>query len=337
MHVSEIAGFLNATFIGEDRQIEGVSTLDNAKPSDITFLANSKYTDKALHTEAGAIIVKGRLPNEHVSQIITDNPYLAFARVVRLFVPEKSLDAGISDAAFVHPDAIINKSAAIYPFVYVGKHAKVGDRCVIYPHCYVGEGVVIGQGTVLYPNVVVYDGCEIGKRCIIHSGVVIGSDGFGFAWDGQRHFKVPQVGKVIIEDEVEIGSNCTIDRAALAETRIGTDVKMDNLVQVGHNVVIGEHTIIVSQTGIAGSARIGRNVILAGQCGVGGHIKVGDNSIAGARTGIAKDVKPGMVISGYPAMDHKKWLRVQNVYKDLPEMLKRLNDLEKRIDKIDKH
>jgi len=214
MHVSEIAGFLNATFIGEDRQIEGVSTLDDAKPSDITFLANPKYTDKALHTEAGAIIVKGRLPN-----------------VVRLFVPEKTLDAGISDAAFVHPDAIINESAAIYPFVYVGKHAKVGDRCVIYPQCYIGEGVVIGQGTVLYPNVVVYDGCEIGKGCIIHSGVVIGSDGFGFAWDGQRHFKVPQVGKVIIEDEVEIGSNCTIDRAALTETRIGTDVKMDNLVR----------------------------------------------------------------------------------------------------------
>ncbi len=337
MHVSEIAAFLSANFIGEDREIRGVSTLDDAGPSDLSFLANPHYTEKALHTRAGAIITKGRLSCDNTSQIITDNPYLAFARVVRLFVPEKEFKPGVSDAAFIHPDAVIDESATIFPFVYVGKNARIGDKCVIFPHCYIGEDVVVSSETVIYPGVVVYDGCEIGKRCIIHSGVIIGSDGFGFSWDGKRHLKVPQVGKVVIENDVEIGSNCTIDRAALAETRIGTDVKMDNLVQIGHNVVVGEHTIIVSQTGIAGSAKIGKNVILAGQCGVGGHIKVGDHSIAGARAGIAKDVKPGMVISGYPAMEHKRWLRVQNVYKNLPEILKRLNDLEKRMDKIDKH
>jgi len=336
MLVSDIARYLGASFSGEDREITGVSTLDDAGRADITFLANPRYKKKVDSTSAGAIVLKEQLPAGHMSQIISENPYLAFAHVVKLLSPARGYKQGISGSAYVHPEAFIDKTATIYPLAYVGKKAKLGKGCVIYPHCYIGDDVAIGSDSILYPGAAIYDGCEIGKRCIIHAGVVIGSDGFGFVWDGERHFKVPQVGRVIVEDDVEIGSNCTIDRAALTTTRIGTDVKMDNLVQIGHNVTIGDHSIIVAQTGIAGSAHIGKAVTLAGQCGVAGHISVGDHCVCGARAGIAKDVPSGKVVSGYPAMDHKKWLRVQNVYKDLPEMLKMLNELEKRLEKIEK-
>jgi len=330
MRLSELISLLGGTLKGDNREITGASTLEESTRSDITFLANKKYRGKVKDTGAAAVIVREEL-DLPIAQIITADPYLYFAKVLTMLSPGKPVIPGISEEAFIHPEATVHAGACIYPHVYIGARATIAEECVIYPGCFIGEGVAVGERTVLHPNVVVYDGCSIGSECIMHSGVVIGSDGFGFAWDGTRHYKVPQRGNVIIGNNVEIGSNCTIDRAALTSTRIGSDVKMDNLVQVGHNVVVGDHTILVAQTGISGSARIGKGVVLAGQCGVAGHVSVGDGCIAAGRTGISSDVEPGRVISGFPAMDHRHWLRVQAVYKDLPELLKRIRELERKV------
>jgi UDP-3-O-[3-hydroxymyristoyl] glucosamine N-acyltransferase len=335
MLLTRLVEILGGSLKGSDREITGASTLEESMPGDITFLANKKYKDKVQDTRADAVIVGEEL-DIPIPQIITENPYLYFARVLNTLSPEKPVTPGISKQAYIHPDAEVHEGACIYPHVYVGPRARIFDRCVIYPGCFIGEGVTIGDHTVLYPNVVVYDGCTVGRHCIMHAGVVIGSDGFGFVWDGSQHVKVPQRGTVIIGNHVEIGSNCTIDRAALTSTRIGSDVKMDNLVQIGHNVIVGDHSIIVAQTGISGSAHIGKGVVLAGQCGIAGHISIGDRVTAAARTGIASDVPPGKVISGFPAMDHKHWLRVQAVYKDLPELLKRVRELERKVQSLAK-
>jgi UDP-3-O-[3-hydroxymyristoyl] glucosamine N-acyltransferase len=335
MLLSEIAQHLGGVLIGQDLDISGASTIEEATTSDITFLANPKYKDKVKDTSAGAIIVSEEL-DTHLSQIIVDNSYLRFAAAVNLLYPEKHHACVISEQAFVHPDAHVDETACIYPHVYIGRNAHVSQGCVIYPGCFIGDEASIGDATTLYPNVVVYDGCILGTHCTIHAGVVIGSDGFGFVWDGEKHFKIPQKGIVTIGDHVEIGSNCTIDRAALTSTRIGSDVKMDNLVQIGHNVTIGDHTIIVAQSGVAGSARIGRSVILAAQSGVAGHITVGDGCTAAGRAGVASDLAPGKIVSGFPAMDHRQWLRAQKVYKDLPDLLKRVRNLERRLDACDK-
>ncbi len=325
MLLSEIAKLLGVAFAGRNVDITGVSTVEEA----------TKYTEKAMATKAGAIIVKQTL-NIDAPQIVIDNPSLAFAKVVKALCPAKEHNPGVSRAAYVDALAEIDTTATVYPHVYIGKKAKIGPHCIVYPGCFVGDDAIIGERTILYPNVVVYDKSEIGKNCIIHAGVVIGSDGFGFVWDGKQHLKIPQVGKVIIGDDVEIGSNCCIDRAALTVTRIGSDVKMDNLVQIGHNVTIGDHTIIVAQVGIAGSAHVGKHVILAGQAGVAGHITVGDGCVVGGKSGVTEDVEPGKVVSGYPTMDHKIWLRAQNAFKKLPDLLKRIRDIERRLEELEK-
>lgn len=334
MLLSEIAQHLGGVLIGIDRDISGASTIEDATSADITFLANPKYRDKVKETSAGAIIVGEKL-DISIPQIIAENPYLYFARAVSLIFPEKPVTPGISPQAYVHQDAAVDETACIFPHVYIAQGAEISKGCVLYPGCFIGDGACIGENTTLHPNVVVYDGCILGKECIVHAGVVIGSDGFGFVWDGEKHFKIPQKGIVIIGDHVEIGSNCTIDRAALTSTRIGSDVKMDNLVQIGHNVTIGDHTIIVAQSGVAGSARIGRSVILAAQSGVAGHISVGDGCTAAGRAGVASDLPPGKIVSGFPAIDHRQWLRAQNVYKDLPGLVKRIRALERRLDALD--
>ncbi|HVN72171.1 MAG TPA: UDP-3-O-(3-hydroxymyristoyl)glucosamine N-acyltransferase [Desulfomonilia bacterium] len=333
MLLSRLVELLGGSLQGEDRDISGASTLEQAGAGDISFLSNPRYRGQVKDTKAGAVIVQEAL-DLPITQIIADNAYLYFARVLHLIYPEKQVKPGISKMAYVHPEAQIHESACIHPHVYIGAGAHIFENAVIYPGVFIGDEAEVGEHTVLYPNVVLYDRCIIGKHCIIHAGVVIGSDGFGFAWDGRSHVKVPQKGIVILGDYVEIGSNCTIDRAALTSTRIGSDVKMDNLVQIGHNVVVGNHSIIVAQTGISGSARIGSGVVLAGQCGVAGHITIGDGVTAAGRTGISSDVPAGKVISGFPAMDHRHWLRVQKVYKDLPELLKRVRELERKVEEL---
>jgi UDP-3-O-[3-hydroxymyristoyl] glucosamine N-acyltransferase len=334
MLLSEIARHIEGRLVGPDRDVSGASTIEEATPADLTFLANPRYRDKARSSSAGGIIVGEEL-DLPMPLIVTANPYLAFARVLELIYPAKAHEPGISQMAFVHGEAQVDPTACVHPFVSIGAKARVGKDCVIYPGCVIGDEACIGESTLLYPNVVLYEKCRIGGHCIIHSGAVIGSDGFGFAWDGSRHFKIPQKGIVIIGDHVEIGSNCTIDRAALTATRIGSDVKMDNLVQVGHNVVVGDHCILVAQSGIAGSARVGKGVTLAAQSGVAGHIGIGDGSTLAARAGVVSDLPPGKVVSGFPSMDHRQWLRVQTVYKDLPQLLKRIRELERRLESLE--
>ena len=331
MRLSELAYSVAGRLRGEDREITGASTLEEAQRGDITFLANPRYKAQALKTSAGAILVSEELDSP-ISQVIVGNPYLAFAEVLDRLYPPREHPAGIAKEACVAPSARVDRGASIGAHVFIGADAHIGEDCIIYPGCFIGDGVRIGKECVLYPQVVVYDGCLIGSSCIIHAGSVIGSDGFGFTWDGQRHRKIRQKGIVVLGDGVEIGSNCTIDRAALTHTIVGTDVKTDNLVHIGHNVVVGDHTLIVAQSGIAGSARIGNHVTLAGQCGVIGHITIGDYCVAASRAGITADLKPGSIVSGYPAIDHKQWLRVQKVYKELPELLRRVRELERRLD-----
>jgi UDP-3-O-[3-hydroxymyristoyl] glucosamine N-acyltransferase len=331
MRLSAIATHVGGTLIGADKEISGVSTIEHASAHDITFLSNPKYREKAAQSTAGAILVSQAL-EVGLSQVIVDNPYLAFATTMELLYPAKRPRPGIDPLVYVDCFAQVAQSATVYPHVYIGRGAFVGEQVVIYPGCYIGENTRIGAGTTLYPHVTLYDDCEIGARCIIHAGVVIGADGFGFVWDGSKHRKIPQIGRVVIGDEVEIGSNCTIDRAALTTTVIGSDVKMDDMVHIGHNVTIGDHTIIVAQTGIAGSAHIGAHCVLAGQCGVAGHVTVGDGCTAASRAGITADLPPGKVVSGYPAMEHRLWLKCQKVFKELPDLAKRIRALERRLD-----
>jgi UDP-3-O-[3-hydroxymyristoyl] glucosamine N-acyltransferase len=218
----------------------------------------------------------------------------------------------------------------------VGEGSEIGDRAVLYPGVYVGESVRVGEETVLYPNVVIMDRCAVGSRVIIHGGTVIGSDGFGFARDGVRYVKIPQVGVVVIEDDVEIGANCCVDRAAMGKTWVKRGVKTDNLVQIGHNVTIGEDTILVAQVGIAGSTEVGNRVALGGQVGVVGHIKIGDGAMIGAQSGVGQEVAPGQVLSGSPAFPHREWLRAQAVFAKLPELKRTVSDLERRVKELER-
>ena len=334
MLLSRISEGVKGVLKGKDVEVTGVSSLHEAGSEDISFLSNPRYTQMALTTKAGAIIVSSVI-NKDIPQVVVGNPYLGFAHALRLLYPQKIHKPGISTMAFVGNNATIGESSTVFPNVYVGENAEIGEECVIYPGCFIGDGCKVSDGCILNPNVIVYDGCMIGRECIIHSGAVIGGDGFGFVWDGEKHLKIPQKGIVRIGDFVEIGANCTIDRAALTETVIGNGVKIDDMVHIAHNVAVGDHSIIVAQTGIAGSSKLGSHVTIGGQCGLVGHMSIGDGSVVASRSGVHNDLKPGSIVSGSPAIDHKKWLRVQAVVKNLPELLKRVQELERRLDAKD--
>jgi UDP-3-O-[3-hydroxymyristoyl] glucosamine N-acyltransferase len=326
-----LAEELGRTWQGPETEIIGCNTLERAGPREISFLANPKYASLLPQTSAGAVI----LSSEHAAQaeraIISPTPYLDFARVVRIFAKPQGELTGWHDMSFVHPEAVVDDSVTIYPHVTVCPRARIDDSCTLFSGVYVGEDCEIGSGCVLYPNVVLMAGTKLGRNVIVHAGVVIGSDGFGFAQAQSEHEKIPQIGRVVIEDEVEIGAGTTIDRAALGETRIGRGTKIDNLVQVGHNVQVGENSILVAQVGIAGSTRLGKNVILAGQVGVSGHLEIGDNCRVGAKSGVGKSLKPGTDWSGIPAVEHSKFLRMAATLPKTPDMHKKLKQLESEI------
>ncbi len=335
--LGQLAEFLGGAAAGDTATlITGVKGIEDAGPGDITFLANPKYMKFLETTAASAVIVAPDVDPGQKPHITIDNPYLAFAKVVTLFSVGTRDYFGVSPDAFVHPDARVHTECAIYPFAYVGKGAEVKRKAVLYPGVYLGDGASVGEESVLYPNVTVMDRCIIMDRVIIHGGTVIGADGFGFAHEGAKQVKFPQIGIVVIEDDVEIGSNCSIDRAALGETRIHRGVKMDNLIQIGHNVVVEEDSILVAQVGISGSTHIGKKVVLAGQAGLVGHITVGDGAVVTAKAGVTKNVPPGEVITGFPMMPHKKWLRVMSVMGKLPELKKEIETLGKRIEQLEK-
>lgn len=334
--LSELAAFLKREFIGKDVEICGCNTLMDAKEGEISFLANPKYAKYLKSTRAGAVILEPSYASEVKNGIISDNPYLDFAKVVSLFAKEQGEFSGISELSYIHEDAKIAEDVVIYPYVYIGPRAKIGKKTKIFSGVYIGEDVSIGNKCTIYPNVVIMGGCEIGNRVILHPGVVIGSDGFGFAMGDEGREKFPQIGKVVIEDDVEIGSNSTVDRAALGETKIGKGTKIDNLVQIGHNVKIGANSVLVAQVGIAGSTNIGKNVILAGQVGVVGHLNIADGVIIGAKSGVPKDIKKKGIYSGSPIMEHNRFLRTCSVISKLPEIYKEFKQLKKKLDILEK-
>lgn len=330
--LGELAALVGGSLEGDPSiEVGGIASLEEAQEGEISFLAEMKNVSRLEKTQATAIIAPCQLPPFPKPVIRTPNPYLAFVKVQVFFAHKPYLPLGIDSRACVCPGAEIGKDVSIYPYVYIGEESKIGDRVVLYPGVYVGPKVQLGEDSILYPNVVVMERCLIGKRVIIHAGTIIGSDGFGFVLEENRHIKIPQVGIVQVDDDVEIGANCTIDRATMGKTWIKRGVKTDNLVHIAHNVVIGEDTLLVAQVGIAGSTKIGNRVALGGQVGVVGHITIGDDVKVGAQSGVAQDVPAGQIISGTPAIPHRDWLRAQAVFSKLPEIKRIISALEKRI------
>lgn len=336
----KIADHLDLDYQGADIPISGCNTLEAAQKDEISFLANPKY-HKLLHTtQAGAIVLS--LEQAQDTELVgknvfpSQNPYLDFVRIVQLFAPQQGTHQGHSAQAFIHPQAEVHPQAVIYPFVYIGPKVQIGRNTIVFAGCYVGEESKIGENCTLYPNVTLMARTKVGNNVLVHPGVVLGADGFGFAQAAAGLEKFPQVGRVVVEDDVEIGANTTIDRAALGETKIGQGTKIDNQVQIGHNVQIGKNTILVAQVGIAGSTTLGTNVILAGQVGVAGHLKIGDNCRVGAKSGVNRSLKPGTDVSGIPAMPHQKFLRSAALQSRLPELQKTIKHLEREIQELKK-
>ena len=332
----ELAGLVNGRVLGDGGiVITGINSIDNAKEGEITFISNPKYLKMANTTNATAIIVPPDFQVSAKPLLCTENPYLAYAKITALFYEKPRQARGIDNTAVIGKNTEIGRDVSIYPFVYVGDNVKIEDRVSLYPGVYIGNDTGIGEDTIVYANASIREGCKIGKRVIVHCGTVIGSDGFGFARDGNRHQKIPQVGIVQIDDDVEIGANSTIDRAALGKTWVKRGVKIDNMVQIGHNVIVGEDTILVAHVAISGSSQIGRNVTLAGKVGVAGHIRVGDNVVVGGQSGITKDIPPDRVVSGLPCVSHREWLKSQISITKLPRMRKVLNELVSKVRRIE--
>jgi UDP-3-O-[3-hydroxymyristoyl] glucosamine N-acyltransferase len=337
--VRELAAHVGGEVVGDpDRMISSVSGLAEAGPDELSFFGNARYRRELERTKAGAVLVSEPLPaREGTSWIRVDQPHLAFARISQLFHPFAAPNRGVSPRAQVHPEARVHESASVMGLATVERGASIGARTVVFPGAYVGEGARVGADCVLYPNVTVRERCVLGDRVILQPGCVIGSDGFGFAFDaaGPAHVKVPQAGIVRVEDDVELGANTCVDRATFGETVVGRGSKIDNLVQLAHNVKVGPLSIVCAQAGVSGSTELGHGVVLAGQVGVVGHIKLGNLVKVGAGSGVAHDVDDGQTVSGAPAMPHREWLRAMVALKQLPDLLSEVRALRKRVEELE--
>ena len=334
--LKEIANIIKGEVVGNPNiKIKGISGIKEAKEGDITFVANPKYLPLIYQTKASAIIVSKDIKEAPKPLIRCDNPSLAFAKVVNLIAPPIKRPKGISELSFIDKSAQIAENVSIGPFTIIEAGAKIGKGTIIYGNCYIGHDTEIGQDCLIYSNVSIRERIKIGNRVIIHSGAVIGSDGFGFATVRGVQHKIPQIGTVVIEDDVEIGANVTIDRARFDKTVIGKGTKIDNLVQIAHNVIIGENCIIVAQSGISGSTILEDNVIVAGQAGIVGHIKIGKNSIIMAKSGVSKSVPPDTKVFGYPAKEASHAKRVNACVQKLPELFKEMRDLKAKIKNLE--
>ncbi|HEX6939620.1 MAG TPA: UDP-3-O-(3-hydroxymyristoyl)glucosamine N-acyltransferase [Longimicrobiales bacterium] len=335
MKASEIARLAGGTLQGgADPELTGVAPLDRAGPSELSFLAHPRYVAYVQRSAAGAILVGpelvGRLDDSRVRIVVAD-VHRALAAVLSELYPERRPEPGVHPTAVVHAEASLGAEVSIGPYAVIGRGARIGDRVSIGAHAVVGEGVELGDDVVLHPHVVLYPGVRVGARSVLHAGVRAGVDGFGYVFADGAQRKVPQVGECRIGADVEIGANTTIDRGSVGATEIGNGVKIDNLVHIGHNVRIGEHSIIVAQVGIAGSTIVGRRVTLAGQVGLSGHLTVGDGATVAAQGGVFGDIPAGAVYSGYPARPHKEALRAQAALFRLPRVMKRLQALERAL------
>ncbi len=324
MKLTEVAKIINGSILNlkEDIEITGLKSIETAGKNDLTFIRKSKDI-KDLN--AGAILVESFIENLDIPQIVVKNPDIAFYKLIEIFYPDEKLQNFISDKAIIGKNVEIGENSYISEYVFIKDNVKIGKNCKIYPFCYIGENTQIGDNCIIYPNVTIYKDTFIGNNVIIHSGAVIASDGFGYYQEGSERKKIKHIGKVIIEDDVEIGANTTIDRALVDETIIKKGTKIDNLVMIGHNCKIGENSVLVSQVGIAGSSKIGKNVILAGQVGVADHINIGDNVIVTAKSGVGSDLPPnGIYGSSINAVEWKRWKRIMVIINKLPEIIKKL-------------
>lgn len=335
----ELASAVGGELVGDpDLSIHGVNGLEDAVPGELSFYGNARYRKALLATRASAVLISGECTERSdVSWIRVANPHLAFARISALFHPRPQYRPGVRPGAHIHPSAQVHAGATVMAGATVEANASVEDGAVLFPGVYVGASAKVGAGSVLHPNVVVGDRCVVGARCILHAGAVVGADGFGFALDLSvpEHFKVPQAGIARLEDDVELGACSCVDRATLGETVVGRGTKIDNLVQVAHNVRIGPMSIVCAQAGISGSAEVGTGVVLAGQVGVVGHIRVGDLAKVGAQSGVAHDVPDGATVSGSPAFDHREWLKASAAMGHMSSVLRELRQLRRRVEQLE--
>lgn len=342
-NAQQIAQILKGKIEGDPEvKVNNFSKIEEGKPGTLTFLANPKYSHFLYETKASLALInedfvlEKEIPNT-LTLIRVPNAYAALAQLLVLVDQSKAKKQGIEPMSFVSSTAKIPKEKVyIGAFAYIGENVQLGENVSIYPNAYIGDNVTIGDNTIVYSGANIYPGCSIGKNCILHSGSVIGSDGFGFAKEGDSYKKIPQLGNVVIEDEVEIGANTTIDRAVMDSTIIRKGVKLDNLIQIAHNVEIGENTGIAAQVGISGSTKVGKNCIMGGQVGLGGHINIGDNVSIGAQAGIISNIKSDRSIIGSPAIDVNNFFRSSVVFPKLPDMYRQLNQLQKELDLLKK-
>ena len=327
MKLAQIATVLGARLENgsPDTEITGVAGIEEAGPGHLTFVANPKYASAARSAKAGAVIVAENFPHIPSAMLRSGNPYLAFAKAIELFYQPPKYAPGVHPTAIIHPSAKIGENAHLGPYVVVSEDVRIGRNAVLLAHVVIYPGARIGDNFFAHAHAVVREHCRVGNSVVLQNGAVLGSDGFGFAKDDSGHWqKIMQSGPAVVEDDVEVQANACIDRASVGETHIGRGAKIDNLVQVGHGSRVGENTLLCAQVGLAGSTDVGNNVILAGQVGVAGHCSIGDGAIATAQTGIPSDVVAGAIVSGYPAIDNKLWLRCSAVFSRLPEMAKAL-------------
>lgn len=335
MTLTELAARLGcALHGGGEVEIHSVAGIEQAGPGQITFLANLKYAPKAKATRASAILA--REPIDGVTTLVSSNPYLDFARTLSFFYQPPKPPPGIHPLAFIADSASVGPNASIGPFAYVGERVRIGENCVLHPHVSIYEGVEIGDAFLAHSHATVREFCRIGHHVTLQNGVVIGADGFGFAKDSEgRHQKIVQSGIVVIEDDVEIQSLTSVDRAAIGETRIRRGARIDSLVQIGHACDVGEDAILCGQVGLAGSTVVGKSALLAGQVGVSGHLTIHDHAVVYAQSGVGKDVPPGAVISGSPAFDAREWLRAVTAFPKIADLLKRMRQLESRLEQLE--
>ena len=334
-----IADYLHGTVDGDENvSISNISKIEDGKPGTLAFLANPKYEKYLYNTEASVVLVNNDFVPERpvkCTLIRVADAYEAFASLLDLYQQATVRKVGIEQPAFVDPSASVGKEIYLGAFAYIGSNSRVGNKTSIYPQVFIGSNVQIGDNTIIYAGAKIYDNTLIGSNCIIHAGAVIGSDGFGFAPTPDGSYKkIPQVGNVVIEDDVEIGANTTIDCSTMGSTIIHKGVKLDNLIQIAHNCEIGENTVIAALTGIAGSTKIGKNCMFGGQVGIVGHLTIGDHVRIGGMAGVSNNIKDGRVVLGAPAMDHEQALKVYVVYRRLPELRDQVADLQKKIEEL---
>ncbi len=334
--LEQLADLVGGQIVGDSQvEINRIKTIDQAAAGDLTFLTNPKYLPYLEKCQASAIILAPGVEVTGKNLLICTNPYLAFAKILKALQGETYRSVGIMSGSYISPSAKIGENVSIYPGCFVGENVVIGENTMVFPNTVIYDDVQIGQDCLIHAGCLIREQTQIGNRVILQPGAVIGSDGFGFAPDGESYFKIPQVGIVVLEDDVEIGSCSCIDRAALGETRIKKGCKLDNMVQVAHNVEVGEDSVIAAQTGFSGSSKIGRHATFGGQSAVTGHVKLGDNITIAGKGGASQNLEGGQIYSGTPAIPHKQWLKASLIFGKLPEMRREMSALSKRLQELE--